>query len=578
MKKALLWVLTLMAVVSCKKEIQGDQNQNSADVVNISINVNKALTRAVEDGHDGVDGTRVSPKIYSVTVLSYNAAGTLLGAVDLTKDQVKEAVWGNYRNPDGSNGAQTSKPSVGTKVGLPKNSTHIDVVINRLPVSEFSKETNINMFNFRNNKDGNEKDYLFGNDNFDRVLLTTDAYGVGVPLTGKDTSTETPTYTMGFSVKPYLSRMEVFGGINVAEQAVWVDGHNNKWRTMSVTDYDAASGETADGDGKYKKSAIKGTSVNGFGVNKVYIPEYYWYRASGSTADPVARVSGTGGNTYNNEGEIDAPRTDNAGWVPQPHYTTATETGQVKWYPNRVYAIDVESIFLNNIKVRDAQRSPYLHPWPGTQAATGWVDWYKAYHTDGWHPKGTSEGNTFLCMGNMWDQIAESDKYKEISFPALNGHDKMNIIIGKATPIAGKSKFYGTSNRNLGLADNKAAGYVFYAQDKQHTTSTSDASSLRSELPHIVLKVKLYQDAIKYAAGQYVNGKEFITVSLFTDVANGAGSYITNFQGGFIYRIDLKDLLYTFVGDVPVPGGVPTDGKDPKDPVDPDPEMPGARE
>lgn len=543
-------------------------------MVNLSINVNKAISRAVEDGHDGVNGTRIAPKIYTVTVLSYNSAGTLLGTVDLTASQVKEAVWGNYRNPDGTPGGQTTQPATGAMVGLPKGTTHVDVVLNRPPASEYNKETNINLFNYRNNKDASGKDYLFGTDNFDRVILTTDAYGFGVELTGKDPSVETPTYSMGFTVKPYFCRMETFGAINVAAEQEWVDGHNNQWRHMTVTAYEAASGATPDPTtGHYPKGAVKGTAANGFDVNTVYIPEYYWYRTSGSTADPVARTSA---NTYATEAEIDNPGTENAGWVPQPHYATAGAAAQIKWYPNRFYAVDVESVFFNNIKVRDAQHAPYLHPWPGSQAATGWLDWYKAYHTDGWHPKGTSAGNTFLCLGNMWDQLAESDQYKEITFPALDGHDKMNIIVGKAKPVAGKSIYY-AGDRNLGVATNKAVGFVFYGQEKQHTTLSNDAATLRNELPHVVVKVKAYASADAYAKGLYLAGKEFVTVSLFSDVANGAGSYITNFKGGYIYRMNLNDLLYSFVGDVPVPGGVPTDGKDPKDPIDPDPEMPGAQ-
>lgn len=581
MKKIATIILAAAVLFSCQKENPQDSPDGKASAVRLTINVNRALTKAVEGGHDGVNDAKISPKVLSVTVLSYNNAGTQLGATDLTSDQIKKAVWGSYREYQVDQWKPVTQPTQpdGAAVGLPKGTTRVDVVLNRAPMAEYTPETNVNHFNYRDNKNGQNQSYSYGEDNFDRVILTTDYYGVGAELTGAVAGAATPTYKMNFSVKPYLTRMEVHGGIDVAPEAVWTDGYKNQWRTMTVAAYEALDGgNVADATGNYPKGAVKGTAANGFDVNTVYIPEYYWYRTSGSTADPVARDAG---NAFNTEAEIDDPGTDNAGWVAQPYYAGAGASAQVKWLPNRYYAVDVESVFINNIKVRGPERTPYLHPWPGSEVATGWLDWYKAFHFGGWHPTGTSAGNTFLCLGNMWDRIAEANSdadYQEITVPELNGISTMKIIKGKAKPVSGKSEYYDNpGSRNLGLAAGKAAAYVIYPQAKQTSTGAADVATLRNELPHIILKVKAYENAADYAAGTYQTGKEFITLSLFSDAAQGAGNYITSFQGGNIYRFDLNELLYSFVGDVPVPGGKPTDGKDPKDPVDPDPEMPASQ-
>ena len=576
MKKLFLMLLAGAALLSCKKENTQDPSDGGESSLRITINVNKVFTRAVEDGHDGNNDAKVSPKIFAVTVLAYNNSGTQLGATDLTPAQIKDAVWGNYRNPDNSLGSQTTMAS-GATVGLPKGTSRVDVVLNRAPIAEYTAETNINYFNYRDNKNGQDKDYSFGEDNFDRVILTTDAYGAGgTELKGHEiANADTPTYKIDFAVKPFLARMEAYGGINVSEQQVWIDGYKNQWRTMTVTAYENLDvNNHPDATGHYPKGAVKGTVDNGFDVNTVYISEYYWYRAGGSTADPIVR---TDANSYQTEAEVDDPLTPNAGWVKQPYYDGAGAAAQVKWYPNRYYAVDVESVFVNNIKVRGPERTPYLHPWPGSQATTGWTDWYKAFHTAGWHTAGTSAGNTFLCLGNMWDRIATSQKTMSIAFPSLNNVDHMDILTGKAEPITDKSEYYGSDSRNLGLANGRSAAYVIYPQAKQSGTTATDAGTLRNELPHIILKVKTYTNKADYDAGKYQSGKEFITVSLFSDAAKGGGNYITNFQGGYIYRFNLNELLYSFIGDVPVPEGKPTDGQEPKDPVDPDPEMPGSQ-
>ena len=62
-------------------------------------------------------------------------------------------------------------------------------------------------------------------------------------------------------------------------------------------------------------------------------------------------------------------------------------------------------------------------------------------------------------------------------------------------------------------------------------------------------------------------------MKVFTVNGSVNNDFLTSFQAGYIYRIDLNSLISAFVGKIPVPGGVTTE--DPKDPIDPDPEMPG---
>lgn len=578
MKRFLLMALVAATLFSCKKEILPDQtnNQNMSSI-NLTINVNKALSRAIEDGHDGLNDAKVAPKIFAVTVLSYAHSGgniVLLGSTDLTKDQIDKAIFGNYRKPDGSLGSNTIT-NTGATIGLPKGTTHVDVVVNRAPIGSYSDQENINYINYRDNTNGDGVEYPFGKDNFDRIILTTSAYDQkGIQLDGHlDPNYDSPTYKINFSVKPHMSRMEVYGAIDVAPEDVWIDGHNNKWRSISVTEYEGFDpiNNVANDLGHYPKGAVKGTVDNKFDVNTAYVPEYYWYCVN-IVVTPVER---TATNSYDNEADVMS-----TGWVKQPFYENMGEARQVKWLPNRFYAVDVESIFINNIKVLGAHHASYLHPWPGSQAATGWLDWYKAFHTSGWHARGSSADNTFLCMGNMWDRIATSLQTKTITFPELNGVSQMELLIGKADPIAKMSEYYATDvvgpalGRNLGVAKTRAASYAIYSQAKAPTTLPTDAAALRAEMPHVVVKVKAYKDAADYANGTYIAGSEFITITLFSDAAAGQGNYITNFMGGYIYRLNLNDLLYSFIGNVPVPEGVPTEGKDPQDPTDPDPEMP----
>lgn len=580
MKKLMLAALAAVALFSCQKAKETDPAPSSGEsTVNIKINVNKALTKAVENGHAGANDATVTPKIYAVTVVAYNEYGTELNRIGLNNAQMADAVWGNYRNPDGSAGANTTA-SAGASVGLPAGTKKVDVIVNWPTSENTDRVTNINYYNYRDNKDGNGDAYANGNDNFDRVFLTTGYYGQGVALQGHETpggsaDDKVPSYSLDFTVKPYMTRMEVYGAVDVAESAIWVDFYNNHWSTMTVAAYEAATGDTPDADGYYKKGAVKGTGPvagggNGFDANTVYITEYYWYVANGSVATPVPRTSA---NQHDTEAEIDNIGTDNQGWVKNLQYNDAQK---VTWLPNMFYAVDVEEVYVNNIKVRTPASSPYLHPWPGSQSSTYWPSWYNAYHIGGWHTAGVSVGNTFLCMGNMWDRIAESAQTQEITFPSLEGVDHMTVLTGKAQAVSGKSEFY-SANRNLGVARGKAAAYEIYPQSKGASTAANDAETLRGEMPHIILKVKCYDNQADYAAGTYVPGKEFITIKLFADGSDlSTARYIYEYKAGYIYRFELDELLKSFVGEAPVPGGIHPGGTLPTDPVDPDPEIPGA--
>lgn len=586
MKRLILMAFAAMAMFSCQKENSGPNASDKASVANIKINVNRVITRDIEGGHPGAadNTTTVNPKIFAVTVISYNEYGAEIGRTDLSTGEIKDALFGNYRDSDGNAGSNTTaNDAKGVSVGLPVGATKVDVILN-CPTPDHKAVTNINYFNYRDNTNGSGDAYANGDDNLDRVYLVTDNYGSGVELKGNETpgttNQDVPSYTVAFKVRPYMARMEVFGGINVADYAVWIDYYNNHWSTMSLTDYLAATKEQesdADDKGNYKYGT-RGTGTledggNGFDKNTVYISEYYWHKTSGSVGVPQPRTGKyPAGNTLDTEADIDDPSTPGEGWVPNPYYDAAK---QVRWLPNRFYAVDVEEIFINNIKVRDITYDPYLHPWPGSQSAVYWTNWYNAFHTAGWHTAGTSASNTFLCMGNMWDRIASSKSVQSIAFPALNGTDHMDVITGKAEVIAGKSKFYSTQ-RNLGVEDAKAAAYQIYPQAKKSTTGANDKDKLMTEMPHIVLKVKAYDNATDYAAGKYVASKEFITVKLFSQEQEGKGSYLTTFEKGNIYRFNLNDLLYSFIGNVPVPGGRHPGDVQPTDPVDPDPEMPGA--
>ena len=557
----------------------------SVAMISIQVEGNLPGSRAVEDGHTGTDGQELMPKIISVTLIPYNEYGVEISQIDLTSQQMKDALWGKGMDKDGHD-LPVAKPA-GASVGLPAGTQKVDVVVNRPSGVNPTKVTNINYFNYRSDLE-DKGDHTPGTtNNFERVYLTTAEYGMGKEL-GSPTSTTdgTPSYSLSFTVAPSLARFEIHGGINVQEAQTWVDGHGSNWKTMAKTAFEtkylAANGlllNATTGAYTYKKTiqgvdtevtfrnAVAGTADNGFDPTLVYFPEYYWYDVSG-VGTPTALDKST---TWT-EGQVDADPNTGAAWIKNTEFIN--EGTLVTWLPNMFYAVDVESVFINNIKVRGTGYTPYMHPWPGDQAATGWLDWYKAYHMGGWHTAGSSTGNTFLCMGNMWDRIATTANpatdEKTITFPSLatpGGQDNMNIIVKKAIPDAGKSVYY-AANRNLGVATGKAAAFQIYSQS---IAATNNKEQIMASLPHVILKVKAYENAAKYAAGDYVAAKEFITIKAFKQ----GNAYLTNFKSATIYRVNLNELLNAFVGKVPVPGGKPT--AVPTDPIDPDPEMPGSQ-
>lgn len=586
--------MATFTLFACNKEQSmdvADSNAESCAVIKINVNGQAPKSRSVEDGHPGNNGDKVFPKVVSVTVIPYNEYGAKITEIDLDSDQVRNAVYGDVA------GGPVGEPA-GVLVGLPTGTKKVDVVVNRPSGMNPTGITNINYFNYRSEQADKGDNTPGTADNFERVYLTTEYYGTGCDLgSGTTGANGVPQYEINFSVSPSQARFEIYGGINVATAADWIDGYKSKWKTMTKTAFEAqykdafsltmdvktgeytrqqevniAGGSTATIEVTFR-NAVAGTDDNGFDKSLVYFPKYYWYAVG--PGDPSSDAPGN----ETTEDEINNDPAIGAGWVINADFENNGEI--VTWYPNMFYAVDVESIFVNNIKVRSIANDHYQHPWPGSFSATGWPEWYKAYHAGGWHTAGSSPGNTFLCMGNMWDRIATTNNPStdelEIEYPAIDGSgkDKMSIIIKKAIPLAGKSVYY-ANDRNLGVATGKAAAYQIY---EQKIPATTELDRVTTGLPHIVLKVKAYENAAKYAAGDWVKTKEFITIKAFQQGNN----YVTDFRKATIYRVDINELLGSFVGKIPVPGGVhpndPGTGKPiiPTDPIDPDPEMPGSQ-
>lgn len=591
MKRLFFMAFVALAILACNKEkgVEAVDYDNGESVAVVSINIEGSApgSRSVEDGHAGADLATVNPKVLSVTVIAYNEYGNEISQKDLDLDQIKKSAWGKGVDSDG-NALSTTQPA-GASVGLPSGTKKVDVIVNRPQGTNPNKYTNINYFNYRSDLADKGDNTDGSKDNFDRVYLTTEFYGTGKVLENEIIGADgTPQYKIDFTVSPSLARLEVFGAIEVAKAEDWVDAYNCKWKTMSVTDFEAkynsyvASNQLkADPTtGVYTiektingvlysnvtfRNAVKGTADNGFDKDLVYFPQYYWYDLEHKSTDRNDAQ-------LREEQDVDMDPNIGASWVQNMDFDGVGT--MVQWYPNMFYAVDVESIFINNIKVRSGENDPYLHPWPESEASIGWPEWYKAYHIDGWHTAGASVGNTFLCMGNMWDRIATSDKSIQVDFPSVNNpgnKDQMSILTGKATTISGKSEYYNDNNaRNLGVAKNKASAFQIYGQSLLSTNPTKE--DVMASLPHVILKVKAYDSKADYLAGNYVKTKEFITIKAFKDASD---KYVSKFSRAMIYRINLNDLLGAFTGKVPVPGGKAK--VDPKDPIDPDPEMPGSQ-
>lgn len=596
MKKTFLFALTALSFWGCQKDnfVEESGGITGPAALNLQINVPKqVLSRSVEDGH----ATQTNPRIYSVTVYAYNEYGVAT-EIDLDATQVGLAINGSYyfqEKPD----LITKTDATGATIALPTGTKKIDVVMNNPSTKYKDLSPNINYYNHRASGTGGwptpgEGDNYFGNNNFDRVFLTTDNYGTGVELGTPETpepGQTIPVYKKDFIVKPALARFEVINSINVAAEEVWEDTYKCYWKRIKLDDAITITNKKKD---EFKDS--KGVYIQGIIIDEnevsaenptLYIPEAYW----GPSSDK--------GNAKYNHGVSPIPA--NGSWIAGEIYAALADNNKdkwsdVKWFPNLYFAVDVEEIYINNIHVPTPKETPILIPWPGYESkgeSLGWPHWYKAYHLDGWHPNGYSNTNNFYCMANMWDRIAAADPTKVIktdgttstargtselvdwdglAIKSIDGSGDLTMerIVGGSTRIAGTSS-YGTPGqapgeyRNLGVAKGKAAAYMIYRQ-KSGAAIGQDASKY-NDLPHIILKVKCYETKEKYIAGEPKVGKDFITIKLFKTDGN---VFITEYKRGTIYRVDLEALLGNFMGKVPVPG-MPDGGKDP---VDPDPEMP----
>lgn len=626
MRRFLMLALVAMALFSCKENevvIDDGTGDNEAIVV-LNINVQgRPGSRAVEPGHDGANDETATPQVHTVSLMAYDTYDNLLTSILLDDTQMSKALYGQYTKPDGTPG--TTQAPAGATIGVPKGTAKVDVVINAY--SNEKNVTNINFFNYREGKDGSGNAYTSGMEtSYARVPLVSDAGKVSLESSQlKPGATgNVPTYTIDFTVVPSFARIEVYGGINVAEPKEWVDYWNNRWFVMTYkefVDYVQASmlGLTLEKDDDsgvitlHKMTstafdygycgAIAATKGNGFSDavtitddTPVYLPEYYYIHGNTHTAPEkkgdvrIDKVLGT-----NIVASVDEGGNVNVGkWIKNP-YVEGQTIDWVKWNPNVYYAVDVEEVFVNNIKVASLGDLPFLMPWPGSEAATHWPDWYRGFHLKGWHTLGVSTGHTFKCMGNMWDRIAQATTGDAgvVNVPGIDANggstnipEPMAVITNKAAASSGKSKYYAT-DRNLGIETGKAAGYQIYHQSTLLADIDANKDNLGSALPHIILKVKAYKTKDKYTAGtstSYEKDKQFVTMKLFK---KDAVSHITNFAAGNIFRLDIASLLSSMVGPVPIPSGThqpkdpnnPTDPGDPiqpKDPFDPDPEMPGA--
>ncbi len=236
-------------------------------------------------------------------------------------------------------------------------------------------------------------------------------------------------------------------------------------------------------------------------------------------------VSGTGTITKGSHTGTDAdPYTATVSITPDLARFEVFGAIQMDLATNGYYAVDVEEIFINNTKLTAAGAADLT-----ATEASPWTNWYAAYNT----ANGTKKA--------LFDKIANSQ-----------GANKPMV------PIANTSAYYlpaGTATNSIGVIANKAAGYNMFPQITTQVTPTKD--EVVSQMPHIILRVKVYLTASDYAAGKFVAGKEFITIRSFTTDGT-EGTRIKSMDGGKIYSLNLNDLSDLFT---------PT-----TDPTDPDPE------
>ncbi|WP_293712550.1 hypothetical protein [uncultured Parabacteroides sp.] len=624
MKKIIFMTLAVVALFSCKEDEVIDNTDDSESLVVLNINVQgRNGTRAVEPGHEVGTGT-INPTVRTVTFMAYDGYDNLLTSILLDDDQMKAALYGAYNKVDGTPG-ETQKPVEGATIGVPKGTTKVDVVLNAY--SNDDNVTNINFFNYKDGKNGSNVAYPTGMEySYDRVPLVSKTGKVSLATSSikPNAGSKVLTYVVDFEVLPSFARFEVHGAIDVKTPEKWEDFWGNHWFTMTLGDFRAfVDGELAnvkigpiDSDGVINLhkpndmtnptgpydygycGAIAGTLTNGFADTDditddktiVYLPEYFYIHGNTHVTPTVGSAGTPKIDPLTNVVLLNAADANAAGkWLKNP-YVEGKNITWLTWNPNAYYAVDVEEIFINNIKVRSSSDPVFLMAWPGSESSSYWPNWYKAYHLNGWHTAGVSSGHTFLCMGNMWDRIAinATGDAGSIDVPGIDltggssGHtDKMPVITKKAAAFAGKSEYYST-DRNLGVAKNKAAGYQIFPQSTNITDIDANKDQLGSVLPHIIVKVKAYKTAADYQTNSdsYVKDKQFVTLKLFK---SGSTNHVTSFAIGNIYRLDLSTLLSSMVGTTPIPGGThqpdptdPTKPIQPKDPFDPDPEMPGA--
>lgn len=619
MKKILIMALAVISLFSCKEDevVTNTDDGRSVALIKINVQGSNFQGRAVEDGHSGTTGQEVTPDIKTINVLAYNESGTLISNISV--DDMVNALKGKYT----INGTSNAETSDGAKVGLPKGTKYVSVILNQYDNADGI--TNINFFNYRDGKDKDGKDYANGATTFARVPLTpTNGQRVllsdanQTPGSGKDG--KIPEYNVSFTVAPSLARFEVYGGINVKPTEIWKNYFGNTWIKVKASEFltlmntmgtdsnietidelkDAISSTGAINlvvdENTYYGAMIEGDKNDVDDNTAVYLPKYFWAYSKDASSKVNPEVIST--NIIDNARNVAADVTEltaTGKWILDEIYKAKNPQDKdlVTWNPNIYYAIDVEEIFINNIKVLSNNASVFMHQWPGSQKDEYWPNWYNAFHIHGWHTAGKSASNTFLCMGNMWDRIALADNTNSedlvmTAVPDVTdaaNHLTMPVITGKAKVLAGASVYYDVANsRNLGVISGKAAAYQIYPQTTSIANTVANKDNLGSVLPHIIIKLKAYATEQDYKDGKAVDKKDFITIKLFSavDAGGAVGNYVTDYQMSNIYRLNLNDIVKALRPQAPVPNGVNLNPEkpgekpeDPNNPIDPDPEMPG---
>lgn len=160
----------------------------------------------------------------------------------------------------------------------------------------------------------------------------------------------------------------------------------------------------------------------------------------------------------------------------------------VKENVNGLFAIDVDTIYINNISLKPDSVPTFN---AGYLTKQGWQD-ATVY---------TASNGTFR---NMWD--------------ALSGGNTA------------------TYENSIGIITNKAAAYHLFPYDPKST----DSVIVREKMQHIVLKVKAYKTAADKIAGTALPNMNYITIRSIIDKATD--SRVNKLNRATIYRVDLADL------------------------------------